>query len=210
MTKNRILESAFVSCALLCVGLAAAQTPDPALQAALKSSFRAEGIAGLDRIDQDPIQALCSDPSMKSSPQGQAKMEALQKASLAEIKPPTDGKYLGDWKRGEALAQNGRGATWSDALGKRLRHMGRDVRQRPAARGPHAYRFLDEIAARDVELLRDLVGRRGDTQWRQLLQLPPDRSKGDLLWQYRAIAHGLWQDAWGRAADARVHVEPYQ
>ena len=87
MTMTRILESAFLSCALLCAGLATAQTPDPALQAVLSSSFRAEGIAGLDRINQDPIQALCSDPSMKSSPQGQAKMEALQKASLAEIKP---------------------------------------------------------------------------------------------------------------------------
>ena len=117
MTLTRILKSAFVSSAVLCAGLAAAQTPDPALQAALASSFRAEGIAGLDRINQDPIQAFCSDPSMKSSPQGQAKMEALQKASLAEIKPPTDGKYLGDWKRGETLAQNGRGATWSDAPG---------------------------------------------------------------------------------------------
>ena len=117
MTMTRILESAAVCCALFCAGMAAAQTPDPALQAALSSSFRAEGIAGLDRLNQDPIQVLCSDPSLKSNPQGQAKMEALQKASLAEIKPPKDGQYLGDWKRGEALAQNGRGATWSDAAG---------------------------------------------------------------------------------------------
>jgi len=33
---------------------------------------------------------------------------------MAEIKPPSDGKYLGSWKAGEAIAQSGRGATWSD------------------------------------------------------------------------------------------------
>ena len=114
---NTIRNTIFVFGSLVCAGIAAAQTPDPALQAALKSGFRAQGIAGLDRIEQDPIQAFCSDPSLKSTPQGIAQMEALQKASLAEIKPPSDGKYLGDFKRGEALAQNGRGATWSDAAG---------------------------------------------------------------------------------------------
>ena len=117
MNKTTILESAILAGALCCTGVSLAQTQDPALQAVLASSFRAEGIAGLDRLKQDPIQALCSDPAMKASPQGQAKMQELQKASLAQIKPPADGKYLGDWKRGEALAQNGRGATWSDAPG---------------------------------------------------------------------------------------------
>jgi sulfur-oxidizing protein SoxX len=27
---------------------------------------------------------------------------------------PADGKYLGDWKAGEKIAQSGRGMTWSD------------------------------------------------------------------------------------------------
>jgi sulfur-oxidizing protein SoxX len=30
------------------------------------------------------------------------------------IKWPTDGQYLGDWREGEKLAQNGRGMTWTD------------------------------------------------------------------------------------------------
>ena len=33
------------------------------------------------------------------------------------MKPPPDGRYLGDWREGEKLAQNGRGMTWSDPAG---------------------------------------------------------------------------------------------
>ncbi len=94
---------------------AVAQTADPQVQAVLKSSFRAEGIARLDRIEQDENQALCSDAKFRDSPAGQAKLVALQNASLAKVKQPSDGKYLGDWKEGEKIAQSGRGATWSDS-----------------------------------------------------------------------------------------------
>ena len=30
------------------------------------------------------------------------------------MKAPANGKYLGDWKEGEKIAQNGRGLTWTD------------------------------------------------------------------------------------------------
>ena len=33
------------------------------------------------------------------------------------MKYPADGKYLGDWKEGEKIAQNGRGMQSSDAVG---------------------------------------------------------------------------------------------
>lgn len=33
---------------------------------------------------------------------------------MDSIKQPSDGKYIGDWKKGEAIAQSGRGATWTD------------------------------------------------------------------------------------------------
>ncbi len=33
---------------------------------------------------------------------------------LKSIKWPADGKYMGDWKAGEKLAQSGKGMTWSD------------------------------------------------------------------------------------------------
>lgn len=93
-----------------------AQQADPAVQAVMERSFREQGIAKLDRIKQDEFQALCSDENFRTSAEGQKKAEALQKAALAAIKPPSDGKYLGDWKAGEIVAQSGRGATWSDTL----------------------------------------------------------------------------------------------
>ena len=93
-----------------------AQQVDPAVQAVMERSFREQGIAKLDRIKQDEFQVLCSNENYRASADGQKKAEALQKAALAAIKPPTDGKYLGDWKAGEVVAQSGRGATWSDTL----------------------------------------------------------------------------------------------
>ena len=44
---------------LSCLSLSAqAQTADPKFEAMLDSGFKAQGIAGLDRLKQDPIQAL--------------------------------------------------------------------------------------------------------------------------------------------------------
>lgn len=115
LTKLALGLSAF----LLTLGAPAtglAQQTDPAVQAVMERSFREQGIAKLDRIKQDEFQALCSDEKFRASAEGQKKAEELQKAALAAIKPPSDGKYLGDWKAGEAVAQSGRGATWSDTL----------------------------------------------------------------------------------------------
>lgn len=93
-----------------------AQKVDPAVQAVMERSFREQGIAKLDRIQQDEVQLLCSDAKYRDSPEGRKKAEQLQATALAAIKPPSDGKYLGDWKAGEVVAQSGRGATWSDTL----------------------------------------------------------------------------------------------
>ena len=95
---------------------ATAQKVDPAVQAVMDRSFREQGIAKLDRIQQDEFQALCSDEKFRDSPEGKKKAEALQAAALAAIKPPSDGKYLGNWATGEKIAQSGRGATWTDSL----------------------------------------------------------------------------------------------
>ncbi len=93
---------------------AQAQTVDAKFDAMLKDGFRAEGIAGLDRLKQDQIQAICSDTELRQTPAAQKILIEQQTKAMAEIKPPSDGKYLGSWKAGEAIAQSGRGATWSD------------------------------------------------------------------------------------------------
>ena len=80
--------------------------------AVLKSSFNERGQAKLDRLDQDDTQKTCSEYAGKLPPEAVA--ERLQKANLASIRWPADGKYVGDWKNGEKIAQEGRGMQYSD------------------------------------------------------------------------------------------------
>ena len=92
----------------------AQQKNDPKFNKMMSDSFKAEGIAGLDRIQQDETQKFCSDPKFASSKQGEKMREKIQKINMDSIKQPSDGKYIGDWKNGEKIAQSGRGATWTD------------------------------------------------------------------------------------------------
>ena len=79
----------------------------------MKASFREQGIAKLDRLQQDLGQAACS----SDQPPAEAVAKQIEAAALASIKWPEGGGYLGDWRAGEALAQNGRGMTWTDVPG---------------------------------------------------------------------------------------------
>lgn len=92
----------------------AQQKNDPKFNKMMQASFKAEGIAGLNRIDQDATQKFCSDPQFANSKQGEAMREKIQKMNMDSIKQPSDGRYIGDWKNGEKIAQSGRGATWTD------------------------------------------------------------------------------------------------
>ena len=80
--------------------------------AVLKSSFKANGQAGLDRLDQDETQRLCTQYANKPLPKDVAEM--IEKLNLASIKWPADGKWTGDWKNGEKIDQEGRGKQYSD------------------------------------------------------------------------------------------------
>jgi L-cysteine S-thiosulfotransferase len=80
--------------------------------AVMKASFRDQGQAKLDRLDQDDMQKACSAYSSKAPPKDVA--ERIEKANLASIKWPADGRYVGDWKNGEKIAQEGRGMQFSD------------------------------------------------------------------------------------------------
>ena len=91
----------------------AAQAQDYRSQAIgmMKRDFHAHGIATMDRLDEDALQQVCNRSDNKP-PKGIA--ETLQHDQLADIKYPADGKFLGDWKSGEKIAQRGRGMTWND------------------------------------------------------------------------------------------------
>jgi L-cysteine S-thiosulfotransferase len=78
----------------------------------LKSSFKANGQAGLDRLDQDETQKTCTLYAKKPLPKDVA--DTIEKLNFAAIVWPADGKWLGDWKSGERIAQEGRGKQFSD------------------------------------------------------------------------------------------------
>ena len=113
--KNRTLHTgiAGAAAALLagCAMLPSSQELDQLAANAIKASFREQGIAKLDRIQQDLAQSACS----SEQPPSEEVAKKLMTESLASVKPPSDGNYLGNWQAGERLAQNGRGMTWTDA-----------------------------------------------------------------------------------------------
>lgn len=86
--------------------------PTPSLEAALASSFRARGQAGLDRLEQTAQQRACSEA--RGAALDPEVAERLRAEAQARLKFPADGQFLGDWRRGEAIAQSGRGLQFSD------------------------------------------------------------------------------------------------
>jgi L-cysteine S-thiosulfotransferase len=80
----------------------------------VKSSFQAKGIATLDRLKQDEANRLCSEADVAGKPLDEKSAKAIEAASMKTVKWPADGKYLGDWKVGEKVAQSGKGLSWSD------------------------------------------------------------------------------------------------
>jgi sulfur-oxidizing protein SoxX len=78
----------------------------------LKASFNARGQAGLDRLDQDETQRACTQYAGKVAPKDVT--DRIEKSNFDSIKWPADGKYLGDWREGEKVAQEGRGKQFSD------------------------------------------------------------------------------------------------
>jgi sulfur-oxidizing protein SoxX len=86
-----------------------------ATEKVLKSSFRDQGIAKVTWLDQDASNKACSEAQGAALDEKLAK--SIEEANLKTVKMPSDGKFIGDWREGEKIAQNGRGMTWSDAAG---------------------------------------------------------------------------------------------
>ncbi|WP_310647089.1 sulfur oxidation c-type cytochrome SoxX [Limnohabitans sp.] len=80
-------------------------------------SFRAEGQAKLDRLSPDEDNRLCAESEQTGVALDAKVAEAIEARNMATIKPPSDGKFLGDWKEGEKIAQSGAGKTWTDKEG---------------------------------------------------------------------------------------------
>ena len=116
--KTRWMTTAAAALATLatlagCAAMAPAPDYNGLMAQMMTASFRDQGIAKMDRLQQDASNAECS--AAQGKPLAEDRMKVIETANLATIKLPADGRFIGDWKEGEELAQNGRGMTWTDA-----------------------------------------------------------------------------------------------
>ena len=120
MRKQKHMPYLAVAASLLVLGCASvdgAADIDALTAKMVQTSFRDQGIAKVDRLQQDESNAACSAADASGKPLVPARAQAIEAANLKTVKWPRDGKLLGDWKEGEKIAQNGRGMTWSDKAG---------------------------------------------------------------------------------------------
>jgi len=99
--------------AVLVAPLALADPTPQDVQKLMQRDFHARGQAGMDRVVQDGVQRVCTE-SGDQPPVGLAK--SLEADQMKSIVYPS-GSLMGDWKRGESIAQNGRGLQWTDKPG---------------------------------------------------------------------------------------------
>lgn len=111
----RLATTAVLAGAALAAACAGLQSdPRADARALMQRDFHARGIAGMDRLKEDAVQAACNAHRDNPPP---AIAEKLQNEQMAAIRWPADGKLLGDWKAGERIAQNGQGMAWNDKGG---------------------------------------------------------------------------------------------
>ena len=103
---------------LIAVPAARPQEPrdiDPALvDRVVMSTWTKVPDGWASRVEQDETQRLCS---LHRNEPPTPVFDAILAREKATVARPTDGKVLGDWKRGDAVAQSGRGGQFSDAAG---------------------------------------------------------------------------------------------
>ena len=80
----------------------------------IKASFRDERLVTVDRLIQDDANRECSAADVAGKPIEEALRASIESANMKAIKWPSDGKFIGDWREGEKIAQSGRGLTWTD------------------------------------------------------------------------------------------------
>lgn len=90
---------------------------DKATADIIKNSFQDRGIAKVDRLVQDDANRECAAADVAGKTIDPTVAKAIEAANMKTVKWPSDGKFLGDWKEGEKIAQSGRGLTWTDKAG---------------------------------------------------------------------------------------------
>ena len=114
--KSRNLVAAFglIALAGACATTATTSYAPPTEQetlAVIRAGFQDRGIAKVDRLSQTELQATCS--KYHNNPPKEVRAQ-LENAAAATVQYPGDGKWLGDFRQGEKIAQTGVGLQWTD------------------------------------------------------------------------------------------------
>jgi sulfur-oxidizing protein SoxX len=110
----RIKRRIALAVCILGAGIAHAQqkvTGETKIDMAMKVAFPNASAEWLSRLRGDQTMQTCSDH--KDAPSGEL-ARAIAATERATIQYPADGKLMGDWKRGEQLAQSGHGLRFTD------------------------------------------------------------------------------------------------
>ena len=125
MTMKHIIQT-LTPCALAlsavflagCASVPSSADLDKLTADIIKASFRDQALVKADRLLQDDTNRECSAADVAGKPIEEALGKALEAANMKTIKWPSDGKFIGDWREGERIAQSGRGLTWTDEPGQ--------------------------------------------------------------------------------------------
>ena len=116
LRAGRLLKLGAAALLAACAGMPAAERPFSSaaelreIETVLKRDFHARGSAALSRLEPDTVQQACN---LNGNAPPEAVVKALEAEQLAAIPFPA-GSLMGDWKRGESIAQSGRGLQWND------------------------------------------------------------------------------------------------
>ena len=117
-TTRIILTATTVLAAAGCASLPGSAQLDTLTNNIVKASFRSQGQASVDRVvNTDATNRACSEADAAGKELDEKQAKAIEAENFKAIKWPGDGKFLGDWREGEKIAQSGRGLTWTDAAG---------------------------------------------------------------------------------------------
>jgi sulfur-oxidizing protein SoxX len=109
------LAAGFIALPFNASAQTAPKSADPALvDAYVKATFGKAPPEWQERIVPDETLKTCN-AFHNNVPSKEA--DAIVKRELAKVVYPADGKFLGDWKEGRKVANNGRGGQFSDPPG---------------------------------------------------------------------------------------------
>lgn len=120
-TKHTLAAAAGLALLAACAGGAATSGElssaelDALTKKIVQESFHDKGIVKVAEVfREDETIRLCNAADVSGKPLDDATAKRIEEMNLKSIKWPSDGKYLGDWREGEKIAQSGRGMTWRD------------------------------------------------------------------------------------------------